>query len=315
MKNKLLRGLALLALTLTAAQTRADTLDEYLPLVIGSFDSSAQAAKDKRYDNAIWHTAEVWESNTDARYTYSENWLDGMDQPYRQRITRYTLDSDGSILAESFPIPNAQNYVGAWKTPHQFNDLKPSQLGGAATCPARLAKTGKQRFEGGTTGQACKNRYKNASYMVSRSHTDANGVNNWDRGFDANGEQVWGPLSGPYRFKRQGGESCDTPVLMLVHGEIFDRESFGAYVGALAQSGLYPSVGGYYRAISPAIEIFEGTPPATRGTVLARFPCLTAARTFWNDPKYQEIKKLRKDKARFEVSVFDELPVPDYVKW
>lgn len=315
-----LYGLLPLSLLLVIGNTAlADALDEYLPLVLGSFDSSAQASQDKRYDNAIWHTTEIWaERNpkaTGVRWTYAENWLEGMEQPYRQRITRYELDADGSIVAESFPIPDAERFVGAWQDAKRLDVLSPDDLSGKGICPARLARTGTQRFEGGTDGQACRNKYKGASYMVSRSYTDANGVQNWDRGFDDNGKQVWGPVAGGYRFKRQGSESCNKPVLMLVYGEIFDRPGFGAYIQALGASGLYPEVGGYYRAISPAIDTFEGSPPATRGVVLARFPCLNAAQQFWNSQEYKEIKVLRKDSARFEVNVFDELPVPTYVDW
>ena len=183
-------------------------------------------------------------------------------------------------------------------------------------CPTKLARTGPQRFEGGTHGQDCQNRYRGASYLVSRSTTSAEGVDNWDRGFDANGEQVWGPISGPYRFRRQAGpQACNQPVLMLVYGEIFDRAAFGAYVGALGESGLYPANRGYYRAISPAIDIFEGSPPNNRGVVLARFPCAAAARQFWDSPEYQKIKKLRENKAQFEVLLFNEMAIPDYIDW
>lgn len=313
-----------LAFTLFAATAlgstlaQADALSEYLPLVIGSFDSSAQATRDDRYDNAIWHTAEIWVNDQNpgnTRWTYSENWLEDAQAPYRQRITSYTLVDDGSILAESFPIPDAQRFIGAWEEVSRFTVLSPQDLSGSGRCPARLARTGAQRFEGGTHGQACRNQYKGASYMVSRSQTDANGLQNWDRGFDSEGTQVWGPVAGPYRFERQGSNSCTRPVLMLVHGEIFDRKGFGAYIRALGESGLYPEVGAYYRAISPAIDTFEGDPPATRGVVLARFPCLDAAQRFWNSAQYQAIKVLRKDTSRFEVTVLDEIPVPDYVDW
>jgi uncharacterized protein (DUF1330 family) len=300
-------------LTLCSA-VQADTLSDYLALVVGSFDSSAQANRDARYDNAIWHTAEIWADGGAVRWTYAENWLENAEAPYRQRINRYSLTEDGSILAESFPVPDAKQYIGAWKDPSRFDALSPGALTDSL-CPARLARTGPQRFEGGTSGQACANGYRGASYMVSRSVADPDGVSNWDRGFDADGEQVWGPVTGPYRFTRQGESSCTEPVLMLVHGEILDRGKFGAYIQALGASGLYPKNKGYYRAISPVIDTFEGSPPPNRGVVLARFPCLKAARAFWNSDEYQQIKVLRKDSSRFEVTVLRELPVPDYVNW
>lgn len=303
-------------LLLSSVSAAADTLSDYLALVTGSFDSSAQAARDNRYDVAIWHTVEIWPGGEDVRWTYSENWLADADKPYRQRINRYTLDDDGSILVDSFPVPEAESFVGGWQTPERFARLDASQLPAASGCPARLARTGPQRFEGGTDGQTCRNNWRGASYLVSRSVASTDGVSNWDRGFAEDGSQVWGPVSGPYRFTRQGSDTaCTQPVLMLVHGEIHDRKAFGAYVAALGASGLYPAHRGYYRAISPAIDVFEGEPPASRGVVMARFPCAAAARAFWDSAEYQKIKTLRAGKAEFEVLLLNEFPVPDYVDW
>jgi uncharacterized protein (DUF1330 family) len=305
----------LLGAAVPAASVVADTLDDYLSLVTGSFDSSAQAATDARYDNALWHTVEIWDGAEGARWTYSENWLEGMQQPYRQRINRYRLEGDGSIVVDSYPVPDAGAYVGAWESPGRFAALAPEDLSADINCPARIARTGRRRFEGGTTGQRCRNNYRGAAYLVSHSVADENGLSNWDRGFADNGEQVWGPVAGPYRFRRRGEAACADPVLMLVHGEIFDRGAFGAYVGALAESGLYAKFQGYYRAISPVIDVFEGEPPPGRGVVLARFPCAEAARAFWNSPQYAQIKQLRHDAARFEVVLLRELPVADHVRW
>ena len=315
-------GLAALSwsMALLSGASRAAVLDDYLALVTGSFDSSAQAARDQRYEEVVWHTTEIWRDRdaagtTDVRWTYTENWFAGMDQPYRQRINRYLLAADGSILVDSYPVPDAQRYVGAWQDSSRFDQLASAQLGAAINCTARLARTGAHRFEGGTVGQTCHNDYQGASYLVSHSLTDQHGVQNWDRGFDENGEQVWGPVAGPYQFRRRQTAVCAAPVLMLVHGEIFDRQAFGAYIAALGESGLYPANQGYYRAISPATDVFEGDIPDGRGVVLARFPCLDAARRFWDSDEYQQIKALRMDAARFEVSVFRELPVPPYIDW
>jgi uncharacterized protein (DUF1330 family) len=62
--------------------------------------------------------------------------------------------------------------------------------------------------------------------------------------------------------------------------------------------------------MSPALEVFEGSPPPERGVVIARFPCLEAARQFWYSPEYAEIRKLREGIAEFEVLVLPVPPVP-----
>jgi uncharacterized protein (DUF1330 family) len=182
-------------------------------------------------------------------------------------------------------------------------------------CDATITRAGVGRFEGGTLGTRCKNTYKGAAYAISRSVLIGQEMVNWDRGFTAAGELAWGPAAGGYRFRRLDADnSCVDPVRMLVYGEVYDRTKLGAYGRALAQSGLYPRVNGYYEATTPALEVFEGEPPEGRGVILARFPCLAKAREFWNSDAYAEIRKLRKGAAEFEVLVLPVPALPAYLK-
>ncbi|MCY4264221.1 MAG: CpcT/CpeT family chromophore lyase [Gammaproteobacteria bacterium] len=302
---------------IVSSGTRADNLDDYLALATGSFDTSAQAASDARFDLVIWHTTEIWSNlgEDNSRWTYTEIYQEDSELPFSQRINRYSLGEDGGITSNSYEVPDAQSLMGAWQNENPLEELNPGDLGDPRACSINLARTGSYRFEGGTVGHNCPNSFQGASYLVARTVVTEQGMQNWDRGFASSGEQVWGQVAEPYRFKRQGENSCTKPVLMLVHGEIFDRAAFGGYIGALAESGLYPANQGYYLALSPAIDKFEGEPPEGRGVVLARFPCLEAARNMWNSPEYEEIKALRQDASEFEVMVFEEMPIPDYVNW
>ncbi|MEM9303629.1 MAG: CpcT/CpeT family chromophore lyase [Pseudomonadota bacterium] len=305
---------ACLLFCLAPAATAAE-LDDFLTLVTGSFSSATQAARDDRYDHAIWHTVRIWPEANDGAWVYTENWLEGADGPYRQRVSRYRLDADGTILSKTWTLSEPERFVGAWEEPRRFDELTPGELGDESGCVTRLARTGTTRYEGGTVGQACRNAYKGAAYLVSATEISEAGVTNWDRGFDADGKQVWGPAAGGYEFQRQGASICAEPVVMIVYGTIEDRAKFGAYAGAIGASGLYPKNQGYYLGITPAIDVFEGDLPAQRGAVLARFPCAAAARAFWDSPEYAEIRKLREGIAEFEVMLLREPPVPAYVTW
>jgi uncharacterized protein (DUF1330 family) len=229
-----------------------------------------------------------------------------------QRISRLRQEADGTISARRYALPEAPRFVGAWREPAKFASLQPADLAELQGCDAQIARAGASRFEASTQGARCRNSYKGASYAISQSVLTADEMLNWDRGFDANGNLVWGPAAGGYRFRRVGeAGACVQPVRMLVYGQIRDRKAFGAYVRAIAEAGLYAKTGGYYEAMSPALEVFEGTPPPERGVVIARFPCLEAARQFWHSPEYAEIRKLRAGIAEFEVLV---LPVPPLPK-
>ena len=140
-------------------------------------------------------------------------------------------------------------------------------------------------------------------------------MTNWDRGFTESGELVWGPAGGGYKFRRLDDDSsCVDPVRMLVYGTISDRAKFIGYVGALAQSGLYVEAQGYYEAMTPVIEVFEGEPPPNRAVIMVRFPCLEKAQAFWYSDKYVEIRKLREGIADFEVTVLRVPPMPAYIE-
>jgi uncharacterized protein (DUF1330 family) len=311
------RCLAVLLALLPFASAATETaLDTYMRLQIGSFTTEQQAKQDTRYDTAIWHIAEIWPGREQrARWLYSESWLEDAKRPYMQRVSRLTLTRDGSIRAERFSIPQPERFVGAWQEATRFAALRPRQLERLAGCDTILTRTANERFEGGTSGAACTNDYKGASYAVSQTVVDAEGMRNWDRGFNASGTQVWGPAYGAYRFRRVGAEvGCSEPVRMLVYGEISDRARFGAYMGAIRSSNLYAETGGVYEAISPALEVFEGEPPADRGVVMVRFPCREAARRFWYSPRYAEIRKLRDGAARFEVLLLGTPPAPAWAK-
>lgn len=298
---------------LAAPWAEGDVLDEYVAMQVGSFSSEAQARQDARYDAVTWHIAEIWaDDDPRERWLYTESWMPDGTAPYMQRISRLRAENDGTISARRYVLPEAARFAGGWREPERFDALRPDALVELAGCEAVIARAGARRFEGGTVGHRCRNGYKGASYAISQSVLTAEEMINWDRGFDERGELVWGPAAGGYRFRRAGETgACAQPVRMLVYGEIRDREAFAAYVRAIAEAGLYPRNGGYYEAVTPALEVFEGSPPPERGVVIARFPCLEAARRFWYSPEYAEIRKLREGIAEFEVLV---LPVPQLPK-
>lgn len=301
---------------LAPAYHASELLDRYMSLRTGSFTSADQAAVDSRYDTAIWHVSEVWAgSEPERRWLYLEAWLDGAEAPYMQRLSSVSDAGDGTLVSRRYRLADAKAFLDFHSREQALPTREALTLTELHGCDAVIVPAGDNRFEGGTFGNRCGNQYKGASYAISRSVLHSDGMTNWDRGFDANGDLVWGPAEGGYRFTHldQAGQ-CAKPVRMLVYGTISDRRGFGAYVGALAESGLYPQVGGYYEALSPAIDVFEGSPPANRGVVIARFPCLAKAREFWDSDAYHAIVPLRRGASEFEVIVLDSQPLPDYFK-
>lgn len=312
--SALLLACASLPSSLLADEPRTDPLAEFVELQTGTFTSALQALQDARYGVAEWHIVEIWPKTGGAeRWLYVESWMNDGKVPYLQRVMRVVALPDGAVLARRFELPEAAKYVGAWSEPARFASLAPASLVEVPGCDVVLARAGERRWEGGTRGAGCSNRYKGASYAISQTTLTADGMTNWDRGFDTQGRLRWGPEFGGYRFRRADvAPACDAPVRMLVYGEIEDRKAFGTYIRALADSKLYAKFGGWYEAISPALDTFEGTPPPNRGVIIARWPCLAAAQAFWKSPEYAEIRKLRAGVAKFEVIV---LPAAQMAPW
>jgi uncharacterized protein (DUF1330 family) len=105
---------------------------------------------------------------------------------------------------------------------------------------------------------------------------------------------------------------CDNkPVYMVVAGPTHDRVRMQAYAKAIADSGLYQKLGGYYINSPRALAIFEGEPPPGYATLIVRFPCLANAKTFWYSKEYQErIRPLRLGPSAgdYVVTVYPEIP-------
>lgn len=309
-------GLLIVGAVATGSAWSTDLLDEYMRMRVGSFTSADQAALDQRYDVAIWHVTEIWSGESETtRWLYVESWLEDAESPYMQRVSQIEDLQNGTLRSRRFVINDTAPFLGAWKDGAKKPLRSETELRELVGCDALIVPAGTGRFESSTNGNLCKNAYKGASYALSRGTVAAEGMTNWDRGFNKQGELVWGPAHGGYQFRRVDADrSCVKPVRMLVFGEVHDRAKLGAYGRALAESGLYPSVGGYYEATSPVLEVFEGDPPAGRGVIIARFPCLKAAQEFWYSDAYQAIRPLREGAADFEVIVLPAPALPDYVE-
>jgi uncharacterized protein (DUF1330 family) len=119
------------------------------------------------------------------------------------------------------------------------------------------------------------------------------------------------PLAAP-RATAPSSSTCDQPVIMVVAGPTHDRARMLAYGKAIAESGLYKQLGGYYVNVPQPLVSFEGSPPPGYTTLIVRFPCLANARAFWNSKVYQEqIRPMRLGPSAgdYIVTVYPEAPL------
>ena len=172
----------------------------------GSFTSAAQAAADSAYHAVTLHMVPIWRdrAGADTTYLYVEQALaSAPERPYRQRVYRVSPLPDGRWASAVYTLPDAGDYVGKWRTPAAFDALAPAALTEREGCTVFLARRPDGSFRGSTDARACGSTLRGATYATSEVTVRPGLVESWDRGYDADGRQVWGAEAGPYVFRRE----------------------------------------------------------------------------------------------------------------
>jgi hypothetical protein len=170
----------------------------------GDFNSARQAKADPDYFDIRLRMARIWPERSDGCWLYVEQAVaTAQDRPYRQRV--YQVTHVGGDLYESrvFELPDPKKRIGAWKKAAPLADLEPDALVVREGAAIILRRKG-ERFVGSTLGRLCKSDFRGAAYATSEVEVTAKAILSWDRGFDADGKQVWGAEKGGHVFDRVG---------------------------------------------------------------------------------------------------------------
>ncbi|MFC1573289.1 chromophore lyase CpcT/CpeT [Candidatus Eisenbacteria bacterium] len=169
----------------------------------GYFNSAEQAAADSAYYDIRLRMVPIWRDRLDGYWLYVEQAVVRMEhRPYRQRVYHVTRASEDTFESAVYELPNPLRFVGAWRQPGLFASLTPDSLEIRTGCSIILRKTDKHTYEGSTQDQECLSSLRGASYATSEVIIRKDQLMSWDRGFDEEGNQVWGATKGGYAFKR-----------------------------------------------------------------------------------------------------------------
>ncbi len=182
---------------------QAMNLDRAFANLAGRFDSTAQAAADPSYFEIQLHVCPVDAPQVGPRVLYVEQAvMSSLDRPYRQRI--YVVEpgaTDADVVSRVYTVADETSWIGACdeSTPRT---VAPSDITERAGCAVFLAWED-DRFVGGTEGNGCASSLSGASYATSEVEMTDTELRSWDRGYDAQAQQVWGAVAGPYIFVRR----------------------------------------------------------------------------------------------------------------
>ena len=201
--------IAALAASVIAAAPAADPLADFAALATGTFTSQAQAERDPAYDRVDAAIVRIWPERTDGVWLYQEQaiipreqWADpahARRSPYFQRVSRLTAMPDGRLRRDTYTITDPARFVGFARAGYAGPRLTPADLGPAG-CHTILERVAAGHWTGRI--DECPNTRRGAVRMTSLGVATPDGFANWDRGFDASGKVVWGPVAGGYVFRR-----------------------------------------------------------------------------------------------------------------
>ncbi|NJP09564.1 MAG: chorismate mutase [Leptolyngbyaceae cyanobacterium RU_5_1] len=184
----------------------AQQADEVSSLLEGKMDTSAQAMANSKAPSVRMTTCRIQVSGTPANqpsiFLYQEQALTHkLAQPYRQRFLEISPNpSSQSVRSLSFKPANPAPWAGFCNKPTAERIVNRNDLG-SPICSVFLKRSG-NRYIGNTPINGCPTNVRGAVRVTNRIELSKSGMNTWDRGFDANGKQVWGAQSESYQYRR-----------------------------------------------------------------------------------------------------------------
>ena len=174
----------------------------------GMMDTSAQATANPKAATVRMTTCRVqfaeptqpFESGS--VFLYQEQALSQeLNRPYRQRFLQLSFSPySQSVRSRSYRPSTPATWVNFCNKPLQERAIQATDLG-RAVCNVFLKRSGHD-YVGGTPADGCPANVRGATRITNYIVLHRNGMDTWDRGFDAAGKQVWGAKAESYQFRR-----------------------------------------------------------------------------------------------------------------
>jgi CpeT protein len=183
----------------------------YSEWISGTFTTTLQSIEDEYFDNVYVYTTK-FRSNEMGNWFYTEQGEIKDRIPYRKRIYIVSTINDTTIISRVFKLKN-ENFTSSKNESRFFNrndleyklsilefdDLE-EMCGCSTYIYKRYIKSGGWYYYGSTNEMECKGTFRGATHTTSHFKVHSNGIVSWERGWNDNGEQVWGSTKGPYFY-------------------------------------------------------------------------------------------------------------------
>ncbi len=196
----------------TTLRQRLQQVNEVAAMLEGVMDTTAQARTNPKAPSVQMTTCRVTvESAALDRFKlppatillYQEQALTTkLTEPYRQRLLAIApYAPETPVASVSFRFQQPAQLAGFCNLAIGQRRLPLTAIGDAV-CTVYLQKT-KTGYRGETPAQGCPANVRGAVRITNAIELTPAGMNTWDRGFNADGKQVWGAQAESYQFRRK----------------------------------------------------------------------------------------------------------------
>ncbi len=200
-------AIAIAESTAKTSSTLEQQAEEIAAFLSGKMDTSAQAIANPKAPNVQMTTCRIGllsPADSESIFLYQEQAMStSLDKPYRQRFLQISPSPlSQSVRSRSFKPANPTRWVGLCNvTPSLERTVNLSDLG-IPVCNVFLKQVGTS-YRGNTPIDGCPANVRGAVRITNHIELTPNRMNIWDRGFDAQGKQVWGAKNESYQFRRK----------------------------------------------------------------------------------------------------------------
>ena len=183
-------------------QLTSSDLKALVERMSGIYDNQEQARNNQQYAPIELNIREISLKGRklSGHWLYVEQALNANgNKVYHQRVYNIYREKDG-VRAKLYELKDPQAFVGAWSKPEQFKSLVVDSL--VEGCILYFTKDDQGNFTGNTLNRDCLNSQNGAVYATTELIVTPNQIIHWDRGYNDQGQQVWGAETGGYRFRK-----------------------------------------------------------------------------------------------------------------
>ena len=167
----------------------------------GKMDTSARTAAGGRVGVRMTTCKVRLRDRPERVYLYQEQSLKkSLDSPYRQRFLQIEAGEEkDTVISQSYKPINSQKWIGLCDRPERQRVVNSQEMS-QPVCSV-LLKPKVSIYVGTTPPEGCPTKVRGAVKITNMIILHDRGMDTWDRGFDAEGNQVWGAKNESYQFR------------------------------------------------------------------------------------------------------------------